>query len=215
LATLDFPGKPQTILMIGQPGVPSASPDAPALALLNEVLGPSGGGFTTRLNLNLREEHGYCYEIYSDFAFGSQAGPFHVKGGVKASATGASVAEVLKELSIIRRELIPEVELSRGKAMLAYQLVLTFQDARATATLLANNFCQGLPLDHVATLSTRIQALKAAQVQASAQRILNPDTMTILLAGDTVTTLPQFAKAGLSLPQPKAYTPFGSVAPTK
>jgi zinc protease len=215
LATVDFPGKPQTILMIGQPGVPSASPDAPALALLNEVLGPSGGGFTTRLNLNLREEHGYCYEIYSDFAFGSQAGPFQVKGGVKTSATGASVAEVLKELSIIRKERIPEEELSKGKAMLAYQLVLTFQDAKATAMLLANNFCQGLPLNHVATLSARIQSLDAAQVQASAKRVLDPDTMTILLAGDTATTLPQLVKAGLSLPQAKAYTPYGAVAPTK
>ncbi len=213
LVTVAFPGKPQTILMVGQPGVTSASPDAPAMALLNAVLG--GDAVITRLMVNLRENHGYCYEIYSNFAFGSQPGPFQVKGGVKTSATGASVAEILKELTLIRREPISEEELTKGKAMLAYQLVLTLQDAKATAAFLGDNFCKGLPLNHLATYSARIQALDAAQVLASAQRVLNPDTMTILLAGDTVTTLPQFAKVGLSLPQAKACTPFGSVAPTK
>lgn len=212
LATVAFPGKPQTVLLVGQPGVRGTDPDAPALALLNEVL---GGSFTSRLNQNLREVHGYTYGASSSFGFGAQPGPFMVATNVKTDTTGAALAETLKELARVRQAPLSEEELTKGKALLAFNLVGTLQGAGATAALVAQNLLQGLPLDDLATRIPRLQALDAAQVQAAARRALDPDTMTILLAGDLDLALPQLPKAGLALPAPKAYTAFGAPVPPR
>src|SRR5262249_25627775 len=70
---VDRRGAPQSEMRIGEPSVPRSSPDYFPLLVMNAVL---GGQFSSRLNLNLREKHGYTYGARSDFSFRKEGGPF-------------------------------------------------------------------------------------------------------------------------------------------
>ena len=199
LLIVDFPGRPQTVVRVGQIGVPRSSPDTLALRVLNSVL---GGSFTSRLNQNLREKNGYTYGIGSAFAFGRLAGPFGAQSSVKTEVTGLALGEILKEISRAVDEPLAQEELEKGKALLAYQLVETLQRSEATAAAVGELFVDGLPMDELQTLVPRLRALTVADVQAAARRALQPGKMTIVLAGDWKVVGPQLKAAGLGLPEP-------------
>jgi zinc protease len=198
LLVVDFPGRPQTVVRVGQIGVPRSSPDTLALRVLNSVL---GGSFTSRLNQNLREKNGYTYGIGSAFAFGRLAGPFGAQSSIKTEVTGVALVEVLKEITRAVEEPLAQEELEKGKALLAYQLVETLQRSEATAGAVAELFVDGLPMDELQTLVPRLRALTVADVQAAAKRALQPGKMTIVLAGDWKVVGPQLKAAGLDLPE--------------
>ncbi len=199
LLVVDFPGRPQTVVFVGQIGVPRSSPDTLALRVLNSVLGDT---FTSRLNQNLREKNGYTYGIRSAFAFGRLAGPFGAHSSVKTEVTGLALGEILKEISRAVDEPLAPEELEKGKALLAYELVETLQRSEATASAVAGLFVDGLPMDELQTLVPRLRALTVADVQAAAKRALQPGKMTIVLAGDWKVVGPQLKAAGLGLPEP-------------
>jgi len=177
-----------------------------ALRLLNSVL---GGSFTSRLNQNLREQHGYTYGAGSNFAFGRGPGPFAAASSVKTNVTGLALAETLKELARATAEPLSEGELQKGKALLAYQLVETLQHADGTAAALAEIFIDDLPNDEYATFVPRLRALTAPAVQEAARRTLHPEQMTVVLAGDRAQVLPQLQEAGVVLPAPEERNALG------
>ena len=80
---MDKPGAPQSQIRIGWIGVPRSTPDFFPLQVLNTVL---GGSFSSRLNNNLREQHGYTYGAGRASTCGS-AGPFSASAGVQADKT--------------------------------------------------------------------------------------------------------------------------------
>ena len=88
MVIVDKPGAPQTALRIGHVGVPRSSPDYVPLEVMNTGL---GGLFSSRINLNLRERHGYTYGSRSVFAYRRGPGPFFVGTSVRADATAPAV----------------------------------------------------------------------------------------------------------------------------
>lgn len=206
LVFVDFKGRPQTVLRVGLPAVPRSSPEVMALRLLNSVL---GGSFTSRLNQNLRELHGYTYGAASNFAFGRGPGPFAAQSSVKTKETGPALSEMLKEIARAAAEPLSDAELQKGKALLAYGLVEQLEHADRTAAALAEMFVDDLPIDEIATFVPRLRALTAADVLAAARARLKPDELTIVLAGDEAVVLPQLAAAGLQLPAPEQRDALG------
>ena len=95
---VDKPEAAQSQIRIGWVGVPRSTPITPALQVLNTIL---GGSFTSRLNQNLREEHGYSYGASSVFDMRLSAGPFLATAGVQTDKTGESVKEFFNELDRI------------------------------------------------------------------------------------------------------------------
>ncbi|HLG93511.1 MAG TPA: pitrilysin family protein, partial [candidate division Zixibacteria bacterium] len=85
---VDKPGAPQTQLRVAAIGLPRSTPEYAALQVTNGVL---GGLFSSRINLNLREQHGYSYGAFSAFVYRRSAGPFLVATGVRTDVTGPSV----------------------------------------------------------------------------------------------------------------------------
>ena len=83
---------PQSELRIGHVGIARSHPDYFAVNVMNAVL---GGLFNSRINLNLREVHGYTYGAFSGFDWRRQAGPFVVSTAVKSDITDAAAKEVL------------------------------------------------------------------------------------------------------------------------
>ena len=90
---VDKPGSPQTQLRVAAVGAERSSPDFRPLQVMNTVL---GGSFSSRINMNLREEHGYTYGAQSQFTFRRAPGPFQIAAGIRTDVTAPAVAEVFK-----------------------------------------------------------------------------------------------------------------------
>jgi zinc protease len=198
---VDFPTKPQSVLLVGQPAVPRSSPDVLPLGLANAII---GGSFTSRLNQNLREQHGYSYGAGSSFSFGMGPGPFAASTSVQTDVTGKAVVEIFRELNRLVAEPLSQEELNKGKALLAFQLVERLESVSATVGAVADIFLFGLPLDEYKTYVSRLEALTPAAVQDAVRRTLHPDQMTLAIAGDAQVVLPQLqAETALGLPPPQ------------
>ncbi|HVR10901.1 MAG TPA: pitrilysin family protein, partial [Thermoanaerobaculia bacterium] len=115
LYVVDRPGAAQTELRLGHASVPRAHPDFTKLLFLNTLL---GGKFTSRINLNLRERHGYTYGASTRFAGRLGPGPFVVSAAVATESTGAAAREVLSELRRIRDEPVTSEEMEETRSFM-------------------------------------------------------------------------------------------------
>jgi len=177
---IDKPGAAQSQIRIGWVGVPRSTPDFFALRVLNTVL---GGAFTSRLNQNLREEHGYAYGAGSSFDMRGSAGPFYSAAAVQTDKTSEALREFFKELDAIRTP-IPAAELEKAKNYLALLLPRNFETTQSLAGSLAQLFVYNLPADYYATFTDRVRAVTPADAQRAAERNLQPDKFAVVVVGD-------------------------------
>jgi zinc protease len=200
LVVVDFPGKPQTVMRVGQPALKRSSPDVLSLRVLNAVL---GGSFTSRLMQLLREKNGYTYAAHSHFVFGLGDGPFVAAADVKTAVTAAALADMLSELQRASSAAIAPEELSKGRALLAFDLVQGLEHADAALGLFSGLYLYRLPSDELVTFVPRLDQLTSAAILAAAQRTLAPAQMTIVLAGDAKEITAQLQQSSLGLPAPQ------------
>src|SRR3954471_14258288 len=104
---VDIPGAPQSQIRIGSIGVPRSTPDYFPITVMNTIL---GGSFTSRLNNNLREVHGYAYGAGSGFDMRGGPGPFAASAGVQTDKTAEALKEFFNELNGILKP-VPAEEL--------------------------------------------------------------------------------------------------------
>ena len=162
---IDKPGAAQSQIRIGWIGVARSTPDYFALRILNTVL---GGAFTSRLNTNLREKHGYAYGAGSAFDMRLNAGPFYAAAGVQTDKTSEALKEFFNELNGIRAAM-PEAELEKAKNYVALALPRSFETTSSIAASLAQMFIYGLPDDYFATFTDRVRAVTVADVRSARQ----------------------------------------------
>jgi zinc protease len=186
---IDKPGAAQSQIRIGWVGVPRATPDYFAIRVLNTVLGEA---FTSRLNNNLREVHGYAYGASSRFEMRSSAGAFYAAAGVQTDKTAEALKEFFNELTRIH-EPVPAAELEKAKNYLALLLPRNFETTRGTADALAQAWLYGLPADYYATYADRIRAVTAADVTRVANQYIQPDKLAVVVVGDRKTIEPAVA----------------------
>ena len=177
---IDKPGAAQSQIRIGSVGVPRSTPDYFALRVLNTIL---GGSFTSRLNANLREQHGYAYGAGSTFDMRRAAGPFYAAAGVQTDKTADALKEFFNELNRIH-EVVPAAELERAKNYLALQLPRNFETTRAVANSLSQIYVFDLPEDFYATYADRVRAITAADVKRAADKYIQPDKLIVVIIGD-------------------------------
>jgi len=178
---VDKPGAAQSVIRIGHLGVARTTPDYFALQVLNTIL---GGAFTSRLNQNLRETHGYTYGAFSQFSAGRMAGPFVASASVVTAKTDSSLIEFLKELRRIRDAAVPDAELAKAKAYITLGLPADFETTAAAASKFRELLVYGLPLDYFDHYAERINAVTAADVQRVARQYIDPDHFDIVVVGD-------------------------------
>ena len=131
------PGSPQTQLRVATFGVPRNSPDYMPVRVMNTIL---GGMFSSRINMNLREEHGYTYGANSQFSFWRSGGPFSVATGVRTDVTAPAVHEVMLELRKMSETRVTPQELTLAKDAITLQLPALFE---------TNDRVVGKPVDAV------------------------------------------------------------------
>jgi zinc protease len=177
---VDKPGAAQSQIRIGWIGVARSTPDYFVLEVLNTLL---GGSFTSRLNQNLREQHGYAYGASSVFDMRSAAGPFVAAAGVQTDKTAESLHEFFKELDGVHQP-VPADELAREKNLVALGFPGTFETTSGMAGHLADLVIYGLPETLFNDYVPKIQAVTAADVERAAKQYLQTDRFAIVVVGD-------------------------------
>jgi zinc protease len=198
LVMVDKPGAPQTALRVTQLAASRRTPDYPAMQVMNAAL---GGLFSSRINLNLREEKGYSYGVFSGFRYDRTPGPFVIAGSVRTDVTGASIAEIFKEVRGIRSAPLPAVELAGARDSQVYSLPGQFETNSTIGASLAETYIFDLPADYWRGLPDQFRRVTAAQVQAAANKYLVPDRMKVIAVGDKAAVLPQLKDLELGQPE--------------
>jgi predicted Zn-dependent peptidase len=190
---VDKPGAAQSQIRIGWVGVPRSTPDYFPLRVLNTIL---GGSFTSRLNQNLREAHGYAYGASSVFDMRASAGPFYAAAGVQTDKTSEALSEFFKELDAIRMP-VPAEEVEKAKSYVALALPRSFETTESLAGSLAQMFVFNLPPDYYATFTNRVRAVTPDDVHRVAERYIHPDKFAVVVVGDRAVIEPGIAKLNL------------------
>jgi zinc protease len=181
---IDRPQAVQSEIRVGHVGVPRSTEDYFPLFILNALL---GGVFNSRINLNLRERHGYTYGARSSFSFRRHAGPFVVSAPVRNEVTMESVVEILQELRRIRTGDIENGELSDTKSYLMGVFPATVQTSSDIAGRLVDMELYDLPADYFDHYRERIDELTREDMERVARRYIDPDRLLIIVVGAAAT----------------------------
>jgi zinc protease len=181
LVIVDRPGSPQTQLRVAGFGAPRTSADYVPLRVMNTIL---GGMFASRINMNLREVHGYTYGANSSFQFARSGGPFSVQTGVRTDVTAPAVHEVQLELKKMIETRVTPQELTLAKDSITQSLPASFETNDRTVNSLGSLFTFGLPLNYYSNLAEQISVIDAQSVQDAAKKYLVPERFTVVAVGD-------------------------------
>lgn len=180
---VDKPAAAQSQIRIGWVGPSRSTEDYYAIEVLNTIL---GGSFTSRLNQNLREQHGYAYGAGSAFDMRRVAGSFFAAAGVQTDKTDESVGEFFKEFAGMLKP-IPADEVAKAKNYIALSYPRDFETTRDIAARLGDMVVYSLPEDYFNTYVQRVQSVTPEQVQAAAKKYIQPDKFAVVIVGDRKT----------------------------
>ncbi len=178
---IDRPNSVQTTFSMGNVGIDRRSPDYIPFTVLNSVL---GGGAGARLFLNLREDKGYTYGVYSNFVAVKFPGPWRMFGDVRTDVTAGAMTEFMNELKRIRDEAVPTAELDERKHAEVAAFALSLEQPTDLIGYAITREIYGLPDDYWETYPARLMAVTSADVQRVARKYMDPETMQIVAVGD-------------------------------
>jgi zinc protease len=179
--SVPIPGKTQSDIMLGYPGPSRTSPDFLEAAVCNSILGVFG--LMGRLGEKVREEKGLAYYSYSRVDGGAGPGPWRIIAGVNPANVERAVASIRAEVRRICEKLVDAEELVDNKAFITGSLPLRLETNEGVARTILDMERYDLGLDYLQRYDALINAITAAQVQAVAQRWLNPDAYALAIAG--------------------------------
>ena len=177
---VDKPGAAQSEIRIGRIGAERLTEDYFPLIVMNTIL---GGSFTSRLNQNLREQHGYTYGASSSFVFWPLPGPFLAASAVQTAVTDKALTEFMNELKRILEPPSDE-ELTRAKNYLALRYPRSFQTASQIAGQLGEIVTYNLPDGYINTYVQRVLSVTKKDVVRVAKKYLDPEAVAIIIVGD-------------------------------
>ncbi|WP_437838075.1 M16 family metallopeptidase [Sorangium sp. So ce1153] len=197
LVLVDRPGAPQSVIAVVREGVAASDPRRPLLQLINTAL---GGSFTSRLNQNLREDHGWSYGAASAFNETRQPGAFVARASVVTEATGPALKEMLGELARMADSGLTRDELAKVQAQDRADLVSAYETANRTALRFGTLARLALPETFDAAASQARQKATLAGL-AELARAVDPKGATIVVVGPRQEILPQLQAIGLGEPE--------------
>jgi len=175
------PDAAQSEIRIGHVGVPRSHPDYFDIVVMNAVL---GGLFSSRINLNLREQHGYTYGASSYFDWRRQAGPMVISTAVQSEVTGEAISESLNEIERMRSDEISEDELTLATSYLEGVFPIRYETTASIASALANLVIFELPEDYYDTYRGRISSVTTAGVLKAAKSHVRSEELQVLTVGN-------------------------------
>jgi zinc protease len=184
MVVVDRPGSVQSEIRIGHVGVPRSTPAFFPLKVFNTIL---GGAFTSRLVLNLREDHGYTYGVRSRFSMRRGPGPFGISTAVATEVTAPAVREALAELEGLLENGPSVNEVERARDYLAGVFPLHLETTGQVAAQISGILVYDLPDDFFATYRDRIREVTAETALAAGREAIRPHELVVVVAGDAKT----------------------------
>jgi predicted Zn-dependent peptidase len=178
---VDRPNSVQTSLALGNIAIDRRSPDYFAMVVMNHLI---GGGASSRLFLNLREEKGYTYGVYSDFSALRYPGPWRAGGSMRTEVTEPALEEFFHEIRRIRTENVSADELEASKRAIVASFALSLEQPARVLSFAITSKQYGFPPDYWDAYPKRIMAVSSEDVQRVARAYLDPDALQIVAVGD-------------------------------
>jgi len=172
----------QANIDMGHIGIKRENPDFYAVMVMNYILG--GGGFSSRMMDNIRDNKGLAYDVHSGFAAEKETGAFEVSIQTKNESANEVIAEALKELRRMQTDLVSEKELADAKAYLTGSFPLRMDTSAKIAGMLASIEIYNLGLDYPQQFPGLINAVTREDIQRVAKKYLTPDKMVIVVVAD-------------------------------
>jgi zinc protease len=174
-------GSVQSTVRLASAGMPATSADHIPLRLTSTIL---GGGFSSRVNSNLRENKGYTYGASAGARIYRTGGAMVGGADVRNEVTGAAIKEYHNEYRRIGTELVSPAEMDMNKRYVAGGYLISNQQQRSVAFTLANNWLIGLPPEFLGNFVPAIQKVTAEQVREMGKKYFAPENQSIVIVGD-------------------------------
>ncbi len=174
-------GAVQSMVMVGEPGPSRAAEDFEATLMMAQIF---GGGFSSRINMNLREKHGFAYGASGRFGYRRHMSHLAVSASVETSTTALALVEMKKELDLMRGEPPKAEELAREQEGALLALPAKFATASAALDEVRGLAFFGLPLSWYAGYEERLRKVDLAAVHEAAKRHLGEGAKVVLVVGD-------------------------------
>lgn len=194
IALVDRPQAVQSVINVTYPVVLAPNdPDVIKTRVMNQIL---GGAFSSRLNMNLREKHGYTYGARSNVSDDKVVGRFSASSSVRNEVTDSAVAEFMHELKDIRSNNITDEEIALARNYLSGSFARSLESAQTKASFAINTAVEDLPEDYYANYLKSIAATDKAAVTAMANEYVNPDKGYIVVVGKASEIAPKLERFG-------------------
>ena len=179
---IDRPGAIQSMIFAGELAPPKSDPDDLAIEMMNRVL---GGAFTSRINMNLREDKHWSYGAGTTIAGALGQRPFFAYAPVQTDKTKESVVEIDKELQgIITDHPVTEQELDKVQKQRTLELAGRWETMARIQSSIHDILRYQLPDDYYQGYADKIRALKLPKVEEAAKRVIHPKQLVWVVVGD-------------------------------
>lgn len=190
---INRPGSVQTVFQIGALGMARTDPDYVAFSVMNRIL---GGGASSRLFLNIREDKGYAYSVGSSFNTSKYRGTFIATSPVRTEVTEGTLREFMNEFKRIREEQVSATELDNAKRAIVGQFALALENPQSLLQNIITQKLYNLPADYWDTYPQKVEAITVEDVQRVAQVYIDLPHLQIVAVGDAAKTRAVLAKFG-------------------
>jgi zinc protease len=184
---------PQSEIRVGVLGIERDDPDYAAASVMNSIL---GGLFSSRINMNLREEKGWTYGASSTLDARKRRGPLSISTAVDAEATVAAVREILGEMERMKISAASSEELELAKNALTLSLPRLFETPSQVSRRVKQQIVYDLPADYWETFADQVRATGEADVQRVAERLLSTETAAVAVVGPVDRFLSELEELG-------------------
>ncbi|KTG23445.1 peptidase M16 [Idiomarina sp. WRN-38] len=179
---IDKPGTPQSLIIAGQLAPSGQVDNADTVDVMNTIL---GGSFTSRLNMNLREDKGWSYGARSIWLDNEGPGLLMALAPVQTNKTQESIQEIVKEFTQYEDDKpATDDELAKVKANKTAKLPGAYETKGALLGGLVSTFNKGKDVEYLESYGQRINAITLDDIQQSADKVLTPNAMTWVIVGD-------------------------------
>ncbi len=196
VAFVDRPNAVQSVVHICYPiNLPKNSKDVIPARILNYIV---GGNFTSRINLNLREAHGYTYGAHSTIVSDPLVGKFDVSWEGRNSVTDSSIAQALKELKKLRTGGVKEEELTSTKKYIMGSFARSLESPQTVANFVLNIERYNLPKDYYKNYLKNVDKVTLDEMKNIARKYVKPNNAYIVVVGNADEVAKKLKKFSLS-----------------
>ncbi|MFA4894258.1 M16 family metallopeptidase [Brevundimonas sp.] len=185
---------PQSTILAGRVAPAFDPATEAAIDTMNTAL---GGAFTSRINMNLREDKGWSYGAGGGVPYGRGERIYSVSAGVQSDKTAESLAELRRELTeVVGSRPLTETEIQAARANMVLGLAGNWETNAAIAGELQNMVVWGVPENYYDTYAGTVGSMTAAQAAVAAQAVVGSGPTTWVVVGDRASIEPKIRALG-------------------